>query len=114
MSVFSTELAPHAHEEELVALVTPPSIMDPEGHGVHPVFSGVPLKALEPHALQPRDATVASPPYPALHSQRKDVVFRTELAAQRHEEELVASLVPVSIMDPEGHDVQATLPILPL
>ena len=79
VSEFISALPPQAHESELTALVTPSPMDDPAGQEVHCVLPTEPLKALEPHGTHPTLADVASPPYPAEHSQRLASEFISEL-----------------------------------
>ena len=89
-SEFNSLFVPQTQESELVALKIPSAIEDPPGHAVHCVFPPPTLKALEPHALQPTLNEVASPPYPAEHSQRSVSEFNSAFPPQTQESELVA------------------------
>ena len=53
---------------------------------------------------------VASPPYPAEHSQRPVPVFISALAPHTQESELVASVSPSAMLDPAGQDVHCVFP----
>ncbi len=97
-----------------MALPTSPVIVAPEAHGVQAMLPVVGLKDVEPHGLHPTNVLVASPPYPAAHSQRPVSTFKTALAPQAQESELVAILAPPEIKDPVGHGVQAMLPVVGL
>ena len=92
----------------------PSKIVAPEGHGTQTMLPAVGLKALDPHGLHPTKPLIASPPYPAEHSQRPVSEFKTAFAPQAHEAELVALLAPPEINDPVGHGVQAMLPAVAL
>ena len=103
--VSNSALGPHKHESELVASVSPSSMLDPAGQDVHCVLPTSDLYDVVPQALHPTLATVASPAYPAEHSQRPASVFISALAPHKHESELVASVSPSAMLDPGGHDV---------
>ena len=70
VSVFICAMGLHKHKAELVASVSPTALLDPGGQDVHCVLPTLDLYEEVPQALQPTFATVASPPYPAEHSQR--------------------------------------------
>ena len=93
------------HEAELVASVSPTALLDPGGQDVHCVLPILDLYEEVPQAVHPTLATVASPAYPAEHSQRPASVFISALAPHKHESELVASVSPSAMLDPGGHDV---------
>ena len=63
---------------------------DPAGQDVHCVLPTSDLYAVVPQGVQPTLGFVASPPYPAEHSQRPVSVFISALAPHTQESELVA------------------------
>ncbi len=97
-----------------MALPTSPVIVAPEAHGVQAMFAAAVLYAWDPQGLHPTNVLVASPPYPAAHSQRPVSTFKTALAPQAQESELVALPTSPVIVAPEGHGVQAMLPVVGL
>ena len=110
VSVFISALPPQVQENELVALITPPPMEDPEGQAVHCVFPREPLNALEPQTLHPMLLLVASPPYPALHSQMWDSTLWVERIGHEQSSGSVALETPPEIPAPMAHCVQAVLP----
>ena len=58
-----------------MASVSPTALLDPGGQDVHCVLPILDLYEEVPQAVHPTLATVASPPYPAEHSQRPASVF---------------------------------------
>ena len=114
VSVFISAFTPHTQESELVASVSPSSMLDPAGQDVHCVLPILDLYDVVPQAMQPTFGFVASPPYPAWHSQRPVPVFNSAFRPHKHESELVASVSPSSMLDPAGQDVHCVLPILDL
>ena len=83
-------LVPHKHESAFVASVTPLLIDAPGGHAVHSVFPTPDLYDVVPQGMHPTLGFVASPPYPAAHSQRPVSVFISAFNPQTQESELVA------------------------
>ena len=110
VSVFISAFDPHTQEPELVASVSPSAMLDPAGHDVHCVLPTSDLYDVVPQALHPTLATVASPPYPAEHSQRPVSVFISAFAPHTQESELVASVSPSAIDAPGGHDSHCVFP----
>ena len=114
VSEFISALPPHAQESELVALVKPPPMDDPEGQKVHCAFPTEPLKALEPHALHPILMFVASPPYPALHSQMWDSTLCEERIGHEQSSGSVALVTPSEMPAPIAHCMHCVLPTFSL
>ena len=85
-------------------------MLDPAGQDVQGAFPISALYDVVPQALHPTLGFVASPPWPATHSQRSAPVSNSALGPHKHEAELVASVSPSSMLDPAGQDVHCVLP----
>ena len=90
VSVFISAFNPQTQESELVAFVLSSAMLDPAGHAMHCAFPTSDLYEAVPQVLQPIPVFVASPPYPAAHSQRPVSVFISAFNPQTQESELVA------------------------